>query len=58
MVNFVGTDGLVDRSPELRECPALHFHLRTPMSERMGAEHYGEEGVETAEALAEVIIAE
>ena len=28
------------------------------MSERMGAEHYGEEGVETAEALAELIIAE
>ena len=28
------------------------------MSERMGAEHYGEERVETAEALAELIIAE
>ena len=28
------------------------------MSERMGAEHYGEERAETAEALAERIIAE
>jgi hypothetical protein len=28
------------------------------MSGRMGAEHYGEERVETAEALAEFIIAE
>ena len=28
------------------------------MSERMGAEHYGEELAETAEALAELIIAE
>ena len=28
------------------------------MSERLGAEHYGEERAETAEALAEVIIAE
>ena len=28
------------------------------MSERMGAEHYGEERAETAEALAELIIAE
>jgi hypothetical protein len=28
VVNFVGSDGLVDGSPELRECPALHFHLR------------------------------
>ena len=28
------------------------------MSERMGAEHYGEESAETAEALAELIIAE
>ena len=28
------------------------------MSERMGAEHYGEERAETAEALAEQIIAE
>ncbi len=28
------------------------------MSERMGAEHYGEERVETAEALAELIITE
>ena len=32
--------------------------LLTQMSERMGAEHYGEERVETAEALAELIIAE
>ena len=58
MVNFVGTDGLVDRSPKLRECPAFHLHLRTQMRDRMGAEHYGEEGVKTAEALAELIIAE
>ena len=28
------------------------------MSERMGAEHYGEERAETAEALVELIIAE
>ena len=28
------------------------------MSERVGAEHYGEERVETAEAIAELIIAE
>jgi hypothetical protein len=28
------------------------------MSERMGAEHYGEERAATAEALAELIIAE
>ena len=28
------------------------------MSERMGAEHYGEERAETAEALAALIIAE
>ena len=28
------------------------------MSERMGAEYYGEERAETAEALAELIIAE
>ncbi len=28
------------------------------MSERMGAEHYGEERAETAEALSELIIAE
>ena len=28
------------------------------MSERLGAEHYGEERAETAEALAELIIAE
>jgi len=28
------------------------------MSERMGAEHYGEERAETAEAMAELIIAE
>ena len=28
VVNFVGSDGLVDRSPKLRECPALHFHPR------------------------------
>ena len=28
------------------------------MSERMGAEHYGEERAETAEALAELIIEE
>ena len=32
--------------------------LLTQMSERMGAEHYGEERVETAEALVELIIAE
>ena len=32
--------------------------LLTQVSERMGAEHYGEERVETAEALAELIIAE
>jgi REP element-mobilizing transposase RayT len=32
--------------------------LLTQMSERMGAEHYGEERAETAEALAELIIAE
>jgi hypothetical protein len=32
--------------------------LPTQMSEQMGAEHYGEERVETAEALAELIIAE
>jgi REP element-mobilizing transposase RayT len=31
--------------------------LLTQMSERMGAEHYGEERAETAEALAELIIA-
>ncbi len=30
----------------------------TQMSERMGAEHYGEERAERAEALAELIIAE
>jgi hypothetical protein len=52
VVNFVGTDGLVDRSPKLRECPAFHLHLRTQMSERMWAEHYGEERAETAEAVA------
>ena len=32
--------------------------MLTQMSERMGAEHYGEERAETAEALAELIIAE
>ena len=32
--------------------------LLTQMSERMGAEHYGEERAETADALAELIIAE
>ena len=32
--------------------------LLAQMSERMGAEHYGEERAETAEALAELIIAE
>ena len=32
--------------------------LLTQMSERMGAEHYGEERAETAEAQAELIIAE
>ena len=32
--------------------------MLTQMSERMGAEHYGEERAETAEALAERIIAE
>jgi hypothetical protein len=32
--------------------------LLTQMSERMGTEHYGEERAETAEALAERIIAE
>ena len=32
--------------------------LLTQMSERMGAEHYGEERAETAEALVELIIAE
>ena len=32
--------------------------LLTQMSERMGTEHYGEERAETAEALAELIIAE
>jgi REP element-mobilizing transposase RayT len=32
--------------------------LLTQMSERMGAEHYGEERAETAEAMAELIIAE
>ena len=32
--------------------------LLTQMSARMGAEHYGEERAETAEALAELIIAE
>ena len=32
--------------------------LLTQMSERMGAEHYGEERAETAEVLAELIIAE
>ena len=32
--------------------------LLTQMSERMGAEHYGEERAETAETLAELIIAE
>ena len=32
--------------------------LLTQLSERMGAEHYGEERAETAEALAELIIAE
>jgi REP element-mobilizing transposase RayT len=32
--------------------------LLTQMSERMGAEHYGEERAKTAEALAELIIAE
>jgi hypothetical protein len=32
--------------------------LLTQMSERMGAEHYGEERAETAEALADLIIAE
>jgi hypothetical protein len=32
--------------------------LLTQMSEQMGAEHYGEERAETAEALAELIIAE
>ena len=32
--------------------------LLTQMSEQMGAEHYGQERAETAEALAELIIAE
>ncbi len=32
--------------------------MLTQISERMGAEHYGEERAETAEALAERIIAE
>jgi hypothetical protein len=32
--------------------------LLTQMSERMGAEHCGEERAETTEALAELIIAE
>ncbi len=32
--------------------------LLTQMSERLGAEHYGKERAETAEALAELIIAE
>ena len=32
--------------------------LLTKMSERMGAEHYGEERAETAGALAELIIVE
>ena len=32
--------------------------MLTQMSARMGAEHYGEELAETAEALAELIIAE
>jgi hypothetical protein len=32
--------------------------LLTQMSERMGTEHYGEERAETAEGLAELIIAE
>ena len=32
--------------------------MLTQMSERMGAEHYGEERAETAEALVELIIAE
>ena len=32
--------------------------MLTQMSERMGAERYGEERAETAEALAELIIAE
>jgi hypothetical protein len=32
--------------------------LLTLMSERMGAKHYGEERAKTAEALAELIIAE
>ncbi len=32
--------------------------MLTQMSERIGAEHYGEERAETAEALAELIIAE
>jgi hypothetical protein len=27
VVNFVGSNGRVDRSPELRECPAPHFNL-------------------------------
>ena len=36
----------------------LREELLTQMSERMGAEHYGEERAETAEALAELIIAE
>ena len=32
--------------------------MLTQMSERMGAEHYGEEHAETAEAQVELIIAE
>jgi hypothetical protein len=32
--------------------------LLAKMSERMRAEHYGEESAETAEAMAELIIAE
>ena len=32
--------------------------MLTQMSERMGAERYGEERAETSEALAELIIAE
>jgi hypothetical protein len=36
----------------------LREELLTQMSERMGAEHYVEERAETAEALAELIIAE
>ena len=36
----------------------MREELLTQMSERMRAEHYGEERAETAETLAELIIAE